>query len=255
MKEGKVLIEIEDLIKTYSGGTEALRGINMKVYKGEFLVIVGSSGAGKSTLLRCINGLTQLTSGKISVDGVEVDKLSKKELRKLRKNLGMIFQSFNIVPRKRVLDNVLHGLLADKGLKGVFGLFSREEKEQAFKILDTLGLANEAVKRADQLSGGQKQRVGIARALMQNPKAILADEPVASLDPGSSDKVLGYMSDICKSKGITSIVSLHQINYARQYADRIIGLTNGEVTFEGKPDDLNDEAVRTLYFDDDEEVS
>ncbi len=253
MAGNRVLIKITDLKKSFPGGTEALKGVNLEVYQGELLVIVGSSGAGKSTLLRCINGLTPITSGSIEVDGKQVEKLKGKELRQLRTQVGMIFQSFNIVNRKRVIDNALHGRLAYYGLRGVLGMFSYEDKKKAFDVLARLDLDRQAVKRADQLSGGQKQRVSIARAIMQDPKVLLADEPVASLDPGASSKVLGYLQKICREEGITAIVSLHQVDYARQYADRIIGLTEGLVTFEGMPEDLNDEAVQELYFENEEE--
>ncbi len=253
MAGNRVLIKITDLKKSFPGGTEALKGVNLEVYQGELLVIVGSSGAGKSTLLRCINGLTPITSGSIEVDGKQVEKLKGRELRQLRTQVGMIFQSFNIVNRKRVIDNALHGRLAYYGLRGVLGMFSYEDKKKAFDVLARLDLDRQAVKRADQLSGGQKQRVSIARAIMQDPKVLLADEPVASLDPGASSKVLGYLQKICREEGITAIVSLHQVDYARQYADRIIGLTEGLVTFEGMPEDLNDEAVQELYFENGEE--
>ncbi len=253
MSENKPLITVKDLHKTFPGGTQALNGVDLEVQEGEFLVLIGASGAGKSTLLRCLNGLNSVTSGEVEIDGVRVDQLKGKKLRALRRKVGMIFQEFNIVKRKRVLDNVLHGRLGYYGFRGVLGLFTMEDKKQAFNILDRLGLSNQAVKRADQLSGGQKQRVAIARSIMQNPKVILADEPVASLDPGSSDKVLGYLKKICHEEGITAIVSLHQMEYARQYADRIIGLTEGKVTFEGTGDDLDSGAIQELYFEAEED--
>lgn len=247
------ILEINNLSKTFPGGTEALKNVSLSVPEGEFLVLIGASGAGKSTLLRCINGLNTITSGNVNVIEKNVKQLKRKEIRKLRRKIGMIFQSFNIVKRKRVLDNVLHGKLGYYGIRGILGLFTTEDKKEAFNILNRLGLADQAVKRADQLSGGQMQRVAIARAIMQKPKLILADEPVASLDPGSSDKVLGYLKRICKEDGITAIVSLHQMEYAREYADRIIGLTEGEVTFEGKAEDLDSEAIQDLYFEEEDD--
>ncbi|MFN2341342.1 MAG: phosphonate ABC transporter ATP-binding protein [Halanaerobium sp.] len=250
---GNNILEINNLTKTFPGGTEALKDVSLSVPEGEFLVLIGASGAGKSTLLRCINGLTPITSGDVNVIDKNVKNLKRKEIRKLRRKIGMIFQSFNIVKRKRVLDNVLHGKLGYYGLRGILGLFTEEDKREAFSILDRLGLAEQAVKRSDQLSGGQMQRVAIARAIMQKPKLILADEPVASLDPGSSDKVLGYLRRICKEDGITAIISLHQMEYARQYADRIVGLTEGEVTFEGTPADLDSAAIQDLYFEEEED--
>lgn len=250
---GNNILEVKNLKKTFPGGTEALKDVSLSVPEGEFLVLIGASGAGKSTLLRCINGLNTITDGTVRVIDKDVGSLKRKGIRALRRKIGMIFQEFNIVKRKRVIDNVLHGKLGYYGLRGVLGLFTKEDKKEAFNILNRLGLAEQAVKRADQLSGGQKQRVAIARAIMQKPKLVLADEPVASLDPGSSDKVLGYLRKICKEDGITAIVSLHQMEYARQYADRIIGLTEGEVTFEGKPEDLDSEAIQDLYFEEEDD--
>lgn len=255
MTADKRIIRIENLHKTFPGGTQALRGVSLDVYQGEFLVLVGSSGAGKSTLLRSINGLNTITSGSVEVVGVDVKKCKGKRLRSLRREVGMIFQEFNIVKRKRVIDNVLHGQLGYAGLRGTLGLFSSQDKIKAYEILERLGLTEQVLKRADQLSGGQKQRVAIARSIMQGPKIILADEPVASLDPAASERVLGYLQRICQEEGITAIVSLHQVEYARTFAHRIIGLTDGKITFSGGVEELTDTMVKELYYEREEEVS
>lgn len=243
------MISIKGLSKRYPDGTIALRNASLEVPQGEFLVLLGRSGAGKSTLLRCMNRLIDPTEGAITIDNTQVEKLRGGALRRLRRRVGMIFQEFHLVKRKRVIDNVLHGRLAHKsGLSGVLGLFSEAEKREAYDILTRLGLEDQAFKRADQLSGGQKQRVAVARAMMQNPVVMLADEPVASLDPAASENVLGYLKRICKEEGITAVVSLHQVEYARVFADRIVALSDGEIIFDGQPDELNDATVERLYF-------
>lgn len=242
-------IRINGLTKRYPDGTIALRNATLEVPQGEFLVLLGRSGAGKSTLLRCINRLIDPTEGSISIDGTQVERLRGAALRRLRRRVGMIFQEFHLVKRKRVIDNVLHGRLGHKsGLPAALGIFSESEKREAYDILTRLGLEEQAFKRADQLSGGQKQRVAIARAMMQNPIVMLADEPVASLDPASSENVLSYLKRICKEEGITAVVSLHQVEYARIFADRIVALSDGEIIFDGLPSELNDETVERLYF-------
>jgi phosphonate transport system ATP-binding protein len=245
------LLEISGLTKTYPDGTRALAELDLVVPRGEFLVLVGRSGAGKSSLLRCVNRLVEPNQGTLRMGGIDVRALRGRALRALRRRIGMIFQEFHLVRRKRVLDNVLHGRLGHhQGLRGTLGWFPFEEKRRALEILIRLGLEDQALKRADQLSGGQKQRVAIGRALAQEPDLILADEPVASLDPASSEAVLGHLHRICKEEGITAMVSLHQVEYAREFADRIIGLRAGRLVFEGRPADLDDSAVRQLYFDD-----
>lgn len=243
------MISLSGLTKRYPDGTVALRNASLEVPQGEFLVLLGRSGAGKSTLLRCMNRLIDPTKGSITIDAIRVEKLRGGKLRKLRRRVGMIFQEFHLVKRKRVIDNVLHGRLGHKtGLSAALGLFNEAEKREAYDILTRLGLEDQAFKRADQLSGGQKQRVAIARAMMQNPVVMLADEPVASLDPAASENVLGYLKRICKEEGITAVVSLHQVEYARVFADRIVALSDGEIIFDGLPDELNDATVERLYF-------
>jgi phosphonate transport system ATP-binding protein len=253
------ILEIKDLYKTYGDKTQVLRGINLQIEQGEFVCIIGLSGAGKSTLLRCVNRLIEASSGAIlvpralsgvSADGARVDvlRLNAEDLRLLRRKVGMVFQQFNIVKRLSVIENVLSGGLGyQPGLRSVLRIFSREEKRQALTNLDRVGLLDHAYKRADQLSGGEQQRVAIARTLMQQPAIILADEPVASLDPRLSRVVLDILKRVCREDGITALVSLHALELTREYADHIIGLKQGQIFFDGGPRDLTDAIVDSVY--------
>jgi phosphonate transport system ATP-binding protein len=253
------ILEIKDLHKTYGAKTQVLRGINFQIEQGEFVCIIGLSGAGKSTLLRCVNRLIEASSGAVlvpralsgvSADGAKVDvlKLNAEELRLLRRKVGMVFQQFNIVKRLSVIENVLSGGLGyQPGLKSVLRIFSRQEKRRALTNLERVGLLDHAYKRADQLSGGEQQRVAIARTLMQQPAIILADEPVASLDPRLSRVVLDILKRVCREDGITALVSLHALELTREYADRIIGLKQGQIFFDGRPRDLTDAIVDSVY--------
>ena len=253
------ILEIKDLHKTYGDKTQVLRGINLQIEQGEFVCIIGLSGAGKSTLLRCVNRLIEASSGAIlvpgsfsgvSADGAKVDvlRLNAEDLRLFRRKVGMVFQQFNIVKRLSVIENVLSGGLGyQPGLRSVLRIFSREEKRQALTNLDRVGLLDHAYKRADQLSGGEQQRVAIARTLMQQPAIILADEPVASLDPRLSRVVLDILKRVCREDGITAMVSLHALELTREYADHIIGLKQGQIFFDGRPRDLTDAIVDSVY--------
>jgi len=253
------ILEIKDLHKTYGAKTQVLRGINFQIEQGEFVCIIGLSGAGKSTLLRCVNRLIEASSGAVlvpralsgvSADGAKVDvlKLNAEELRLLRRKVGMVFQQFNIVKRLSVIENVLSGGLGyQPGLRSVLRIFSRDEKRRALTNLERVGLLDHAYKRADQLSGGEQQRVAIARTLMQQPAMILADEPVASLDPRLSRVVLDILKRVCREDGITALVSLHALELTREYADRIIGLKQGQIFFDGRPRDLTDAIVDSVY--------
>ncbi len=253
------ILEIKDLHKTYGAKTQVLRGINFQIEQGEFVCIIGLSGAGKSTLLRCVNRLIEASSGAVlvpralsgvSADGAKVDvlKLNAEELRLLRRKVGMVFQQFNIVKRLSVIENVLSGGLGyQPGLRSVLRIFSRDEKRRALTNLERVGLLDHAYKRADQLSGGEQQRVAIARTLMQQPAIILADEPVASLDPRLSRVVLDILKRVCREDGITALVSLHALELTREYADRIIGLKQGQIFFDGRPRDLTDAIVDSVY--------
>lgn len=252
---GTPTLSFVHLTKRYRDGTLAVSDVSFDVQPGEFLVLVGRSGAGKSTLLRCVNRLIEPTEGDVLFEGRSVRPYRGRALRALRRDIGMIFQEFNLVRRKRVIDNVLHGRLGHhQGLRGTLGVFPRHDVEKAIDILVRLGLEDQSLKRADQLSGGQKQRVGIARAIAQNPKLVLADEPVASLDPASSENVLGFLRTICKEEGITAVVSLHQVEYAREFADRVVAMKGGRLIFDGSPGDLTDDRVQELYFVDPDEA-
>ena len=253
------ILEIQDLYKAYGGTTQVLRGINLRIEQGEFVCILGPSGAGKSTLLRCVNRLIEASSGAVLVprelagfkgDGVTADvlKLNPEELRLLRRKVGMVFQQFNLVKRLSVIENVLSGGLGYQPvLPSVLRLFSRKEKRQALTNLKRVGLLDHAYKRADQLSGGEQQRVAIARTLMQQPALILADEPVASLDPRLARVVLDILKRVCREDGITALVSLHTLDLTREYADRIVGLKHGQIFFDGLARDLTDAIVDSVY--------
>ncbi|QIA28334.1 phosphonate ABC transporter ATP-binding protein [Thermaerobacter sp. PB12/4term] len=242
------MIEFRHVSKVYPGGVRALRDVSLKINPGEFVVIVGLSGAGKSTLLRCINRLIEPSEGEILVDGVDVRKLKGAELRRLRSQIGMVFQTFNLVKRSSVIKNVLAGRLAHTpAWRGLLGWFPREDVRLALECLDRVGIADKAWVRADQLSGGQQQRVAIARALAQRPKIILADEPVASLDPPTSHVVMSDLRRINREDGITTIVNLHFIDLALAYADRIIGMRNGQVVFDGPAAGVTEKTFEEIY--------
>ena len=242
------ILEFLGVSKTYNGVTKALTDISFSVEEGEFLTIIGPSGSGKSTILRCINRLVDATQGAIAFDGHDITRADKKEMRQVRKKTGMIFQHYNLVDRLSVIDNVLHGRLGHKSsISGAAGVYSEEEKQNAFEILAKLGLTEQAYKRCDQLSGGQKQRVGIARAIMQNPRLILCDEPIASLDPSSSKIIMDHLSDINETMKITCILNLHQVDVAMKYSKRIIGITAGQIVYDGPPDALTKSKIHEIY--------
>lgn len=250
------ILEFKHVSKVYGNSeTRALDDASFTVEEGEFVSIIGPSGAGKSTLLRCINRLVDASEGEIIFDGADVNKLNKKELRQVRTKTGMIFQHYNLVNRLSVVENVLHGKLGQKStLHGMLGHYTEEEKRQAFEILSDLGLAEQAYKRCDELSGGQKQRVGIARAIMQQPKLILCDEPIASLDPKASRVIMDHLAAINKKRNITCIVNLHQVDVAKNYSERIIGVTGGRIVYDGPTSELNDEVIHKIYQSDSREL-
>ncbi|MEH7456092.1 phosphonate ABC transporter ATP-binding protein [Bacillus pseudomycoides] len=242
------MIEFQNVSKVYPNGTKGLRNINMKIHKGEFVVMVGLSGAGKSTLLRSINRLHEITEGEIVIDGQSITAATGKGLRRLRRDIGMIFQSFNLVKRSTVLKNVLAGRVGyHSTLRTTLGLFPKQDVELAFRALERVNILEKAYTRADELSGGQQQRVSIARALAQEAKIILADEPVASLDPLTTKQVMDDLKQINQEFGITTIVNLHSIDLAREYATRIIGLHAGEIVFDGPVEEATDEKFAEIY--------
>ena len=231
----------------------AIEDIDFVARPGELVTVIGPSGAGKSTFLRCINRLIEPTDGTVKFCGQDITHLKNRQLRAVHRQIGMIFQNYNLVYRLTAIQNVLHGRLGYKNaLSGSLGLYAEEEKARAFELLDEVGMGEFAYRRADQLSGGQKQRVGIARALMQDPKIMLCDEPIASLDPKSSRMVMETLRRLSRQHGITCIVNLHQVDFALEFSDRIIGLREGRKIFEGAPETATSQVIRSIYEGDDE---
>ncbi len=245
---GDVLLELRGLAKSYDGRARALDGANLEVRRGEFVSIIGSSGAGKSTLLRCVNRLIDPTEGSVTFDGDDVTRVRGRALRACRRRIAMVFQHYNLVHRATAIENVLQGRLGYKStVAGMFGLFSEDEKRRAFEILGQVGLSDFAYVRTDQLSGGQKQRVGIARALVQDPLLMLADEPIASLDPKSSRTVMEHLRWAADELGVACLVNLHQVDFALEFSDRIVGLAGGKLVFDGAPDELDEAMIARIY--------
>lgn len=241
-------VRVEGLTKIYPGGAKALDSVSLEVPAGQFLCVIGPSGSGKSTLLRCLNRLVEPTEGRIWMGGDEVTAISGEALRRARRRSAMVFQQFNLVRRSTVLTNVLTGRLGYQvGHRRFLPGFSREDETMAWKSLERLEIADKATVRADQLSGGQMQRVALARALAQQPEIMLADEPVASLDPETAVVVLDYLRDINRSDGITVLCAIHHLELAKRYADRIIAMRQGRVVYDGSPGDLDDDAYRRIY--------
>lgn len=242
------MIVFEHVDKVYPNGFKALSDINLRIDDGEFVCIIGLSGAGKSTFLRTINKMHDIQSGKLTVDGVDVSKASGKQLRELRKHIGMIFQSFNLVKRSTVYKNVLSGRVGYHSTwESLFGIYTKEEKMLALRSLNKLGILDKAYVRADQLSGGQQQRVALARALTQEPTLILADEPVASLDPITTLEVMDDFKRINETEKITIVANMHHVDLATRYATRIIGIKAGHVVFDGKPSEITDQILINIY--------
>ena len=249
------VLSVRDLVKVYPNGTRALDGVTLDIAKGEFVVLLGLSGSGKSTLLRCINRLVEPTSGTVIFDGVDVTAAGGPELRRLRRRMGMIFQQFNLVRRTSVFGNVLAGRLGYRSTwRTLAGRPTADDVRRAFENLQRVGIVEKAFGRADALSGGQQQRVGIARALMQEPDLMLADEPVASLDPATSHSVMKYLEEINKKDGITVICSLHFLSLARRYGTRVVALRGGQVAFDGLPAQIDERRFKEIYGEDAVEV-
>ncbi len=245
------MLKIEHLTKVYDTGVQALHDVSFEVPDGQFVVIIGLSGSGKSTLLRCINRLIDPTEGRIIWNGLDITAATEEDLRRIRRRIGMIFQQFNLIKRSSVITNVLAGRLGyTNPAWSVVNHFSRADRQEALARLDRVGIRDKAYVRADELSGGQQQRVGIARALMQDPELMLADEPVASLDPATSHSVMKYLELLNKEDGITILCSLHFLSLARTYADRIIALKDGRLEFDGLPDEIDDQRFRDIYGED-----
>lgn len=251
----KPILKFTNVNKFYANDVHALHDISLEINSGEFISIIGPSGSGKSTFLRTINKLIPISSGSIILDGEDVSACKGKKLRALRQKVGMIFQNYNLVYRLSVLQNVLHGYLSYlDGMKALLGIYPEEQKLKAIKLLRELGLGNFCYNRSSELSGGQKQRVGIARAIMQNPKILLADEPIASLDPASAKNIMDILAGLVREKQITCIVNLHQLDIAKKYSTRIIGIHKGHIVFDGTPDELTEEMIEKIYQTAAEEV-
>lgn len=243
-----LMLEVRKLTKIYEGGVLALNRVSFQVPQGQFLAVIGLSGSGKSTLLRCINRLIEPTQGQVIWNGMDITAASPQELRLIRRKIGMVFQNFNLVYRSKVITNVLSGRLGYiNPAWSLLNRFSKEDIQKALRQLERVGIADKAYQRADELSGGQQQRVGIARALMQDPQMILADEPVASLDPVLAHSIMRYLEQINKEDGVTILCSLHFLDLVHRYADRVIALNNGNLVFEGLPQEIDDQKFKEIY--------
>ena len=242
-------LEVKDLCASYSSsGPEILKGISFDVAENDFLAIIGPSGAGKSTLIRCINRLVEPTSGQIYFHGQDVTQLSLRELRKIRRGIGMIFQEFNLIDRMSVMDNLLSGRLGFTGnMRTLFKAFKRQDIDSALKLLERVGLSDQVDKRADELSGGQRQRVGIARALMQDPKLLLLDEPTSSLDPKISREIMNLVKEMAFELKVPCLCNIHDVQLAMDSCNKIIGIQEGTKMFEGTPESLNKEKLQEIY--------
>lgn len=249
------MLRVQNLTKIYEGGVLALDEVSFEVPKGQFLAVIGLSGSGKSTLLRCINRLIEPTSGKILWNELDITNATEEDLRLIRRKIGMVFQHFNLVHRSSVLTNVLAGRLGYVNPAwSIVNRFPKEDVEKAMKQLNRVGIAEKAHERADELSGGQQQRVGIARALMQDPSMILADEPVASLDPVLAHSIMQYLELINKEDGVTVLCSLHFLDLVHRYAHRVIALNEGKLVFDGLPEEIDDKRFKEIYGKDAERV-
>ncbi len=250
------MIEFNRVGKKYPNGFHALKDVNLKIEQGEFVAIIGLSGAGKSTLLRTINRMHDITEGSLTVDGTDVMQLKGKELRRFRRKIGMIFQSFNLVTRTLVINNVLMSKVPELPfIKALFGIYPKEDKLGALEALDKVGILDKAFVRADQLSGGQQQRVALARTLAQNPQIILADEPVASLDPVTAKQVMGDFLRINKEMNITILLNIHHVDLALQYASRVVGIRAGQIVYDGPSSEVTQDILDEIYEGKEEEAA
>ncbi|MBS3987118.1 MAG: phosphonate ABC transporter ATP-binding protein [Erysipelothrix sp.] len=242
------MIQFTDVVKRYPNGVEALKGVSLTIEQGEFVAIIGLSGAGKSTLLRAINQMHTITSGSLKVNGVEVSSLKGKSLRRFRRGIGMVFQSFNLIKRTTVIKNVLAARVADMSLvQSLLSFYSKSDKIIALEALDQVGILEKAYIRADQLSGGQQQRVALARTLAQQPSIILADEPVASLDPVTSAQVMNDFLKINEALNITVVANMHHVDLALKYARRVIGIKEGIIVYDGPASGINQQTLKEIY--------
>lgn len=250
------MLRLEKLVKTYKTGDQALKTVDLDVPEGQVLALIGPSGAGKSTLIRCINRLVEPTSGRVFLAGTELTSLSSGALRKERRRMGMIFQEYALVERLTVMENVLSGRLGYVGFWSSFlRRFPQTDVDEAFRLLDRVGLAHMADKRADELSGGQRQRVGICRALIQNPALLLVDEPTASLDPKTSRQIMRLICELCQERGLAAIINIHDVALAQMFVQRVIGLRLGAMVYDGAPDGLTPDKLTEIYGEEDWEAT
>ena len=242
------MLEIKQLVKKYNTGDLAINGVDLKVEKGQVMALIGPSGAGKSTLIRCVNRLENSTSGEIWLNGENIVKMRSGKLRRARRNMGMIFQEYALVERLTVMENVLSGRLGYVGFwRSFLRKFPQSDINAAFGLLEKVGLDTMVNKRADELSGGQRQRVGIARALIQKPDILLVDEPTASLDPKTSRQIMRLITELCEENQLTAIINIHDVALAQMYAERIVGLREGSIVYDGSPDDLKPDVLTEIY--------
>jgi phosphonate transport system ATP-binding protein len=242
------MIIFNNVSKTYPNGVQALKNATLKIEQGEFVAIIGLSGAGKSTLIKLINKMTDVTNGDLRVNDLEVSKLKGRSLRRYRRKIGMVFQSFNLINRTSVINNVLAARVADMDIvRSLLGIYSKKDKLLALESLDKVGILEKAYTRADQLSGGQQQRVALARTLAQNPSIILADEPVASLDPVTANQIMKDFERINNQENITVVVNMHHVDLALKYAKRVIGVNKGEIVFDGPAGEVNEDMLKKIY--------
>ena len=246
------MLKLENLTKRYNTGDLALQGIDLSIPNGQVLALIGPSGAGKSTLIRCINRLVEPTNGSALLNEVNLTKLSSRALRKSRRKMGMIFQEYALVERLTVMENVLSGRLGYVGFwKSFLRRFPKKDVNEAFRLLDRVGLLEMADKRADELSGGQRQRVGICRALIQDPDLLLVDEPTASLDPKTSRQIMRLINELCQERGLTAIINIHDVLLAQMFSQRIVGLALGNIVYDGSPEGLTPEVLTKIYGEED----
>ena len=246
------MLRVVELIKQYRTGDRALKGVSLDVPDGQVMALIGPSGAGKSTLIRCVNRLVEPTSGQILLNDLPINKLSQAQLRRARRNMGMIFQEYALVERLSVMENVLSGRLGYVSFwRSYTRKFPQADVDAAFDLLERVGLADMVDKRADELSGGQRQRVGICRALIQHPELLLVDEPTASLDPTTSRQIMRLICELCKERGLSAIINIHDVMLAQMFAERIVGLRLGEIVYDGPPDGLTAEVLTEIYGEED----
>ncbi len=250
------MLRIQHLVKQYKTGDQALKSVSLEVPKGQVLALIGPSGAGKSTLIRCVNRLVEPTSGSIELAELNLVNLRSGELRKARRRMGMIFQEYALVERLSVMENVLSGRLGYVGFfRSFFRKYPQADIDEAFRLLERVGLDHMADKRADELSGGQRQRVGICRALMQTPDLLLVDEPTASLDPKTSRQIMRLICELCEERQLAAIINIHDVLLAQMFAKRIVGLQLGEIVYDGPPDGMSAEVLTQIYGEEDWEAT